>query len=171
VNCAESVMSASELSATYAGFARAFQYSDAADAVIGGSEYLEVFDPSISDEAASLHEAAYVAMDASALFEELVRFYEHFGLRRNSEAELPDHLCVELEFMHFLCELEGHQDQGSDGLASIHNAQRDFLERHVKRLLDGIGQKLADRDGIAMGLVSSCAEFVELHRQMLAGEA
>jgi nitrate reductase assembly molybdenum cofactor insertion protein NarJ len=31
----------------------------------------------------------------------LVRFYGHFGLAREERAELPDHVTVELEFMHF----------------------------------------------------------------------
>ena len=36
---------------------------------------------------------------------EVSEFYKHFGLNMNQEEgkrELPDHLCAELEFLHFL---------------------------------------------------------------------
>jgi nitrate reductase assembly molybdenum cofactor insertion protein NarJ len=59
--------------------------------------------------------AAYASEDRSALFDELVRFYAHFGLAREECAELPDHLGVELEFMHFSCWLEhGASARGDD---------------------------------------------------------
>ena len=109
-------------------------------------------------------------MEASALFEELVRYYEHFGLRRKEDAELPDHISVELEFMHFLCELEHHALLNGQEIVSVKNAQRDFIDRHVKRLLQGLLQGRAGKEGDATELVKSCVDFVESHRRALAAE-
>jgi len=164
----EDVLLAADASVIYAGYARAFRYPDNADGVLSATEYLQAFDQGASEEAASIHEAAYVDMDASALFEELVRYYEHFGLRRNEDAELPDHLSVELEFMHFLCELEHHAMLNGQEVASARNAQRDFIDRHVKRLLQGLLQGRAGKEGSATELARSCADFIESHRQALS---
>lgn len=61
--------------------------------------------------------------------EDLVRFYDYFGYRLDEKfAWQPDHLSVELEFMHFLCFREAQQ--GGDVL-SYQLAQADFTERHM----------------------------------------
>ncbi len=157
-----------ETSAIYAGFARAFVYPEHDQGVLSKTEYLESFDPSACSDASSVREASYANIEASALFEELVRYYEYFGLSRSQDAELPDHLSIELEFMHFLCELERHAPAGSADTDSLHKAQRDFIERHVLRLLTGLQQARNGKQERADELVRSCAEFVELHRLALS---
>src|SRR5690242_14095299 len=103
----EAVMSAAERSATYRVLAEAFTYAGAISSAFGisGPDYNDAFDPSVNKDAISLRERAHAEGDQSYLFEELIRFYEFFGLKRDEKAEMPDHLSVELEFMHFLTHL------------------------------------------------------------------
>lgn len=100
--------------------------------------FTEAFDPAVSNKACSLWEGAYVSQDRSGLFEDLVRFYEHFGLCRLEDAELPDHVAVELQFMHFLTFVEHEGSPSHDNTISLCLAQRDFLSRHLLRLARGI---------------------------------
>jgi len=59
--------------------------------------------------------------------EELVRFYNFFGLRLRP-GHLPDHITVLLEFMQRLAAAEAAS--GADA-SSLRRAQRDFLARHL----------------------------------------
>jgi DMSO reductase family type II enzyme chaperone len=72
--------------------------------------------------------------------EELVRFYNYFNYALEEKfAWAPDHLSVQLEFMHVLCFRE--VSTAGDRL-SYQLAQADFTERHltkwVPRLLEGV---------------------------------
>ncbi len=68
--------------------------------------------------------------------EELVRFYEYFGYRLKDEyAWAPDHLSVQLEFLHFLAYQESLVKDEEERL-SYQLAQRDFLKRHVLNWYD-----------------------------------
>ncbi|GMW07492.1 MAG: hypothetical protein AMXMBFR8_22880 [Nevskiales bacterium] len=74
--------------------------------------------------------------------EDLVRFYDYFGYRlADRYAWAPDHLSVELEFMHFLCY---HESRESADRLSYQLAQADFAERHparwVPRLADAVAR-------------------------------
>jgi DMSO reductase family type II enzyme chaperone len=63
--------------------------------------------------------------------EEIVRFYDYFGyVLAEHFAWAPDHLSVELEFMHYLCFREAQQD---DNQLSYQLAQLDFAQRHLLR--------------------------------------
>jgi DMSO reductase family type II enzyme chaperone len=75
-------------------------------------------------------------------WEELVRFYEFFGLNLAAYGDrLPDHLSVQLEFLHFLafCEVES---TGKDCITDYRLAQRDFLARHLCRWVPNATEKL-----------------------------
>jgi len=132
-------------SAIYAALSRAFTYEGAGGGAlaIAGSDFNEAFDPSVSEEACSLREGSYAGGDQSALFEELMRFYGFFGLGRGERAEMPDHLSVELEFMHFLTHQESRSEGNGEALASLARAQHDFLSRHLLRLVKGEPANLA----------------------------
>ena len=76
--------------------------------------------------------------------EDLVRFYDYFGYALSENfAWQPDHLSVELEFMHFLCYREG---TAARDWSSYQLAQADFAERH---LLNWIDRLVADVDQLA----------------------
>lgn len=59
-----------------------------------------------------------------------MRFYNYFGLRI-TPGLMPDHVTVELEFMHYLAHREAEARQGGGDTDSYLRAQRDFLERHL----------------------------------------
>lgn len=67
-----------------------------------------------------------------ALWEDLLRYYRYFGLdfTQRSGGAAPDHLLLELEFMHYLAFLETAAAGSRDDLR---RAQYDFLERHLAR--------------------------------------
>jgi len=71
----------------------------------------------------------------AGLREDIVRFYDFFGYGlQESFAWAPDHLSVELEFMHFLCFRELQMLESAEDHAdplSYQLAQFDFAERHL----------------------------------------
>ncbi len=66
------------------------------------------------------------------ILEELMRFYEFFGLRiRDQGRDYPDHLVIELEFMAYLAAREELALQEGGDVAAYRRAQRDFIVRHL----------------------------------------
>jgi DMSO reductase family type II enzyme chaperone len=111
--------------------------------------------------AVSLHGRSYTNDGDQKLFEELFRFYEHFGLDFSSSNNdfWPDSLQIELEFMHYLTYLEG---LAGDSNIAILKAQRDFLTRHLRPLIAGIKASLLEKNTpIYTQLVTLLNEFVE----------
>jgi DMSO reductase family type II enzyme chaperone len=76
------------------------------------------------------------------LMEDLVRFYEHFGLQTVA-GDHPDHLCAELEFVHYLAfkEAAAYTHEGEPG--DPRRGQRDFLDRHLCQWLPRVSTRLA----------------------------
>jgi len=73
--------------------------------------------------------------------EDLVRFYSHFNYKLEEKfAWIPDHLSVELEFMHFLCFREASAE--SDAV-SYQLAQVDFSERHLVNWVPELAKSVA----------------------------
>jgi DMSO reductase family type II enzyme chaperone len=65
----------------------------------------------------------------SSTREDVVRFYDYFAYVLDEKFSWqPDHLSLELEFMHYLCFREA--EEGADVL-SYQLAQLDFAERHL----------------------------------------
>lgn len=81
----------------------------------------------------SIRESHHSSQPEKEIFEELFRFYKHFGLDFSDGAlrEYPDMLPVELEFLHYLCFLEA----ASAEPLPLQRAQLDFLQRHPARWL------------------------------------
>jgi len=92
------------------------------------------------------------------ILEDLVRFYEHFGLR-HQPGDLPDHLCTELEFLHYLAFKEAAALQSGGDAQSYVLAQRDFLARHPVLWLTSLRAKLEHMQ--ALPLYGSLVRFVE----------
>jgi DMSO reductase family type II enzyme chaperone len=80
------------------------------------------------------------------LMEELVRFYEHFGLQTNA-GDHPDHVSAELEFMHYLAFKETAAIAHQQDVPDLRRAQRDFLERHLCRWLPRLSRRIASAAG------------------------
>lgn len=157
-------------SALYAALAQAFTYEGAVEGPlrINGYAFNEAFDPSVNESACSLREGSYSGGDQSALFEELMRFYGYFGLGRNEQGEMPDHVSVELEFMHFLSYQESKTGNDAAAIGSLTRAQHDFIERHLLRLVRGIQAKLRSDNPACNELVHTAERFVSSERARLA---
>ncbi|MBK6658322.1 MAG: molecular chaperone TorD family protein [Proteobacteria bacterium] len=156
-------------SAMYGALAPCFTYHGAIAGpfAISGAAYNAAFDVALG-ASCSLRESAYAGGEHAALFEELMRFYDYFGLRRDERAELPDHLAVELEFMHYLTHLESRVADDAQACAALRRAQRDFIERHLRRLLRGMRQTLDGSQHDCVALVTMAAEFVDADFSALA---
>jgi DMSO reductase family type II enzyme chaperone len=102
----------------------------------------------------------------AGLREDIVRFYDFFGYGlQESFAWAPDHLSVELEFMHFLCfrelqMLESAADE-ADPL-SYQLAQFDFAERHLCDWVPELATKVLQQnaDGLYGRLLGALSEFL-----------
>lgn len=106
--------------------------------------YIRLFDVGPGRPPCPLYEGSH-SRGRQELLEELVRFYEHFGLR-HQEGDLPDHLCAELEFMHYLAFKQAAAlREGSDS-EPYRLAQRDFLSRHLRRWLPQLRLRLEQLD-------------------------
>ncbi len=107
-------------------------------------EYIRLFEVGPGRPPCPLYEGIHRS-GRMKIMEELVRFYEHFGLRAEA-GDLPDHLCAELEFMHYLAFKEAAAlHAGADSLP-YRLAQRDFLRRHLNRWLPRLRQRLEQLD-------------------------
>lgn len=97
------------------------------------AEYIRLFEVGPGRPPCPLYEG-YHRSGRMKLMEETVRFYEHFGLRPNP-GDQPDHLCAQLEFMHYLSFKEAANMAAGRPTAGLAAAQRDFLARHLCRWL------------------------------------
>ncbi|MDJ0929352.1 MAG: molecular chaperone TorD family protein [Gammaproteobacteria bacterium] len=92
--------------------------------------------------------------------EDLVRFYDYFGYGLSENfAWQPDHLSVELEFMHFLCFREAAAERD---WASYQLAQADFAERHLLNWIDRLVTEVDQfaRDSLYARVLHGLSSFV-----------
>lgn len=105
------------------------------------------------------------------LWEDLLRYYNHFGLEfANSAAEGgPDHLVNQLEFMHYLSFLQcGNGDAGGD----FRRAQRDFLGNHLGKWIGEFAQSASSESESQpyKAVAELLAEFVAADLRYLQAE-
>ncbi len=95
------------------------------------SEFIRLFEVGVGSPPCPLYGGLYMG-GRRKVMEECTRFYNYFGLTSGGTSrELPDHLSVELEFMHYLTfEEVAALQQGGDA-DSYRRAQRDFLGRQL----------------------------------------
>lgn len=92
--------------------------------------------------------------------EEIVRFYEFFGYELSERfAWAPDHLSVELEFMHYLCFREAEQESSR---TACQLAQLDFSRRHLARWIPRLRQATEEQapGSLYARIVASLDDFV-----------
>ena len=94
------------------------------------SECIRLFEVGARGNAACPLFSGQYGRDRLRAMEELVRFYNFFGLRI-SPGTMPDHVTVELEFMHFLAFKEAEARDAGGDVDSHLRAQRDFLQRQL----------------------------------------
>ncbi|WP_052263283.1 molecular chaperone TorD family protein [Geobacter pickeringii] len=111
----------------------------------------------------------------TSLMVEIAEFYKHFGLHVSQEEgkrDLPDHLCAELEFLHFLTfkEAQARHEENTELLDGYLLAQKDFLERHLAKWLPTYSEKMRSSSTvpfytqlarIAAGYVANELEWVQ----------
>ncbi|WJW74907.1 molecular chaperone TorD family protein [Thiohalobacter sp. IOR34] len=107
------------------------------------NDYINRFDGVDQKAYCKPYEALWLDGDRAQQQWEVKKFYHFFGLAMNGEGqEMPDHLALELEFMHVLVYrsvVAARQDasvvKDANGPSQYLHAQRDFLERHLGRWL------------------------------------
>ena len=106
------------------------------------AEFVRVFDAGPGGPPCPLYEGKYAA-DRKVNMEDLVRFYNNFGLSvaEAPERELPDHITAELEFIHYLAFKEVLALQRNENPAPYCYAETDFLERHLAKWLPQLLEK------------------------------
>lgn len=139
------------------------------------AEYIRLFDVgSKGRPPAPLYEGEYRAGSRMQVMEDLVRFYDHFGLSLSTEQrELPDHLTVELEFLHYLTFKEtAALERGLDP-GAYRRAQIDFLARHASRWPRLLRAKVREERGEPpfAALVDAADEFLRADLAYLRGLA
>lgn len=125
--------------------------------------YSSIFDNCSGRPAVSLHEKDYSKKDPKYIWEELIRFYEHFGLNYSLKEckEWPDHIGIQLEFLHYLTFLEAGAP--ADVAAIYVTAENDFLERHMTQWIPQFSEKIRAmaQDTPYASLAQVLAQFVE----------
>lgn len=112
------------------------------------AEYIRLFDVGVAKPPCPLYGGLYLG-GRKKVMEELVRFYDYFGLHRSQpSSELPDHITVELEFMHFLTFKEVDALHRGRDRTSYVLAQRDFLDRHLARWLPRARKTLEQHEAL-----------------------
>ena len=121
-------------------------------------EYTRLFEVGASGPPCPLHGGLYGGARMKTM-EEVVRFYNHFGLSLSEEQrELPDHISTELEFLHFLSFREARAIEDGEDPGPYRRAQRDFIERHPGSWIPKLRAKLVKNDPMRF--------FNELVRQL-----
>ncbi|MCZ7401615.1 MAG: molecular chaperone TorD family protein [Candidatus Methanoperedens sp.] len=112
-------------------------------------EFTRIFDAGTPVPLCPPNESHYCRKPGSVVMLEVSEFYNFFGMRMSQEEgkrEFPDHICAELEFLHFLTFRE-EEALGEDKLEEYKGyllAQKDFLERHLIQWIPEFCLKLQD---------------------------
>jgi DMSO reductase family type II enzyme chaperone len=118
------------------------QLSEAASHSQLQSDYIRLFDVGTPRPPCPLYSGEY-KKGRKGVMEELIRFYNYFGLRPSPHSrDMPDHITIELEFMHFLTFREVTALHHQQDRSSYLRAERDFLERHLCWWAPRLGERL-----------------------------
>lgn len=105
------------------------------------AEFLRVFEIGNGNGPAATLYGGFYAGDRLQRLEEVVRFYEYFGLATSAEDPRPaDHLATELEFMKYLTYKEA-VSASARLQGSYRRAQQDFLNRQLTTWLPKLSEK------------------------------
>lgn len=132
------------------------------------SEYSGLFEVGSQGPPAPIREDLQTGQRAGTR-EDVVRFYDYFGYVLDEKFSWqPDHLSVQLEFMHYLCFREAEAVSESDAL-SFQLAQADFSARH----LGWVPKLAANVDELAAGslyarVVAAVRDFVAADQEWQA---
>lgn len=111
------------------------------------ARYLSLFEVGLPAPPCPLNESPYIRTEPpTKIIHENLLFYQAFGLTiEEGNAELPDHISNQLEFLSFLTNLhEAAPDE--ERRLPIRTAKRDFMERHVLPWVPKARMKLKDAE-------------------------
>lgn len=133
------------------------------------AEFIRLFEVAVGGPECPLFGGAY-ATDRMAAMEEVARFYDYFGLKTSSDANIPpDHICTELDFMQYLTFKEAATPSPRLG-KSYQNAQKDFLARQLGDWVPKMAERLEAEGpnpwfswivGLTADFVAADAAYVE----------
>ncbi len=112
-----------------------------------GTKYTGIFDICLPAPPCLPYEGIYHKKQRSEVMLEVSEFYNDFGLhmsQKEGKREFPDHICAELEFMHFLTFKEATGESSGEYLL----AQKDFLERHLIQWIPKFCSDLQDSESL-----------------------
>jgi len=125
------------------------------------SEYIRLFQVGgRAGPPCPLH-AGHYTNDRLRSLETLVRFYNFFGVQ-TEQGLMPDHVTVQLEFMHYLAESEAEATSGRDR-RSLVRAQADFLGGHLANWWPQLEAKLKRQQPLPFyrGLADVTSRFLQ----------
>lgn len=112
-------------------------------------QHVAVFTLSTSTDCPTFETAYFPGEPQSqtARMADIAGFYRAFGVDATSGGFRPDELCVELEFMAYLCRKQVHaaEHKGAPRVNQVLRAQRMFLEEHLGQWAAGLGERIAGR--------------------------
>lgn len=110
--------------------------------------------------------------DRMKSMEEAVRFYDFFELKLSEkQRELPDHLSIQLEFLHFLSFREAEALQAGTDPDQYRRAQRDFLSRNPGKWVPQLKERLEKQNAppFYRALFDGLASFLGAEAAHLGG--
>lgn len=135
------------------------------------SSHVRLFTVSASPDCPTF-ETAFLSTDPgqqTARMADIAGFYRAFGVDPASPGFRHDDICVELEFMGYLCGKEAHAAEhlGAPRVRQTVKAQRTFLKEHLGRWGAPLGRRIAARalaepfyftagEGLADWLLDEC---------------
>lgn len=106
---------------------------------------------------------------------DLMGFYRAWGLAlSDSRHELPDHICTEFEFLHFLTHKEAAAAQRGekDHVDLTRTSQQKFFNDHLLNWIGGFCQLVTEQTAFTLykGLAQFTHAYVRCDQAMLCGE-
>lgn len=121
--------------------------------------YSSLFEVGSEGPPASIREDLFSGSKAGTR-EDLIRFYDFFGYRLGERfAWAPDHLSLQLEFMHFLCY---HEASDAGHRLSWQLGQADFAVRHLVNWVPSLAARVESLEpgGFYARVLATLADFL-----------
>jgi TorA maturation chaperone TorD len=100
------------------------------------------------------------------------RIYDKNGLEISKDFDdFPDHIGIELEYMHYLCDREAkswESNHGEDILKYLNN-EMEFLEKHLGVWAKSLGEKILNKseNDFYKGIAELLTAFIEYDKKIL----